>query len=64
MDIAMDERIDPNIGTEELIRQITPSENEIVSMSEVDLNGHTGYLVEFKSTMTDLSLEFKVAHEP
>lgn len=59
MDIAMDERIDPNIGTEELIRQITPSENEIVSMSEVDLNGHTGYLVEFKSTMTDPVTYFK-----
>jgi hypothetical protein len=53
MDVAMVDNVDPNTETEDIIRQTTPAEDEIVSIQEVDLNGHAALLVEFKNSMTD-----------
>ena len=52
LDVMVFEPMDPNARTEELIRQITSDEDEIVAMTNVDLNGHAALLVDFKGSMT------------
>jgi hypothetical protein len=52
LDVAMMDNVDPNVDTETIIRQSALPEDEVSSLQEVDLNGHTALLVEFKNTMT------------
>jgi hypothetical protein len=53
LDFVVIENLDPAADTETLIRQNSPPEDEIVSTTPADFNGHAALLVEFKHTTSD-----------